>query len=109
MQVERPHAQIRRVHKLGVATPLITPSFSSRGFPYVSDIWEEFRYKLYGVCLMSAFDMVGGRIPAGAADMVNVVILDSGPYEADNRCMERNGPDIPAPSANWTREQYHES
>lgn len=60
MEVESPHAQIRRVHKLGVATPLIAPSFSSRGFPYVSEIWEEFRHRLYGVCLVSAFDVAGG-------------------------------------------------
>ncbi len=108
MQVERPHAQIRRVHKLEVGTPLITPSFSSRRFPYVSDIWEELRHKLYGICLVSAFDIAGGHIPAGAADMVNVVILDSGPYEANNQCMERNGSDAPESSVNWTREQYRE-
>ena len=108
MQVERPHAQIRRVHKLEVRTPLIAPSFSSRGFPDVSDIWEEFRHKLYGVCLVSAFDVEGGRIPADVADLVNVVILDSGRYEVNNWPMERNGSDIPASSANWTRIQYHE-
>ena len=109
MEAECPHAQVRRIHKLDVRTPLIAPSFSSRGFPSVSDIWEEFRHKLFGVCLVSAYDVATGLIPADVADLVNVVIVDSGLYETSKGW---NGPgDLYTPSSvhDWTREQYHEA
>lgn len=109
MEAERPHAQVRRVHKPGVATPLIAPSFSSRGFPYLSDIWEEFRHKLYGVCLVSAFDVAGGRIPGGVTDSVNVVILDSGLYETRVRKPELNATEPFPHSEDWSRERYVEA
>ena len=109
MEVEYPHAQVRRVHKLEVRTPLIAPSFSSRGFPHVSEIWEEFRYKLYGVCLVSAFDVTGRRIPADVTDMVNVVILDSGLYETNKGWIDSGDRHTPSSAPDWTRKQYHEA
>ena len=109
MEVECPHAQVRRVDRLGVATPLIAPSFSSRGFPYLSDIWEEFRHKLYGVCLVSAFDVAGRRIPSDLADLVNVAILDSGLYETRVRKLDLNATDSSPHSEDWPREQYLEA
>ena len=51
MGTERPHAQSREIGEVEVQTPLIVPSFSSRGFSQVSEIWEEFRHRLYGVAL----------------------------------------------------------
>ena len=109
MEVECSHARGRRVHKLGVTTPLIAPSFSSRGFPHLSDIWEEFRLKLYGVCLMSAFDVADGRIPSSVADLVNVAILDSGLYETRVRKPDRNATESSPHSEDWSREQYLET
>ena len=109
MEVEYPHAQVRRIHKLEVGTPLIAPSFSSRGFPYISDIWEEFRYKLYGVCLVSAFDVASGRIPADVTDMVNIVILDSGLYETKGDWIESGDRHTPPSATKWTRKQHHET
>ena len=109
MGVEYPHAQIRSVPKLEVNTPLIAPSLSSRGFPHISDIWEEFRHKLYGICLVSTFDIAGGRIPVDVADKVNVVILDSGLYETKNGSIETIGLISSPPVANWTRGLYHET
>ena len=55
MQVESPHAQRRSIDKLDVPTPLVVPSFSSRGFPFLTDIWNELSHKLYGVCLDEAY------------------------------------------------------
>ena len=108
MGIEWPHAQVRRVHKLGVGTPLIAPSFSSRGFPYICDIWEEFRHKLYGVCLISTFDVAAGRIPVDAAGMINVVILDSGLYETKQEWVEFGFLHAPSSGVKWTRKRYHE-
>ena len=109
MQTDCAHAEVRRVHKLGVGTPIIVPSFSSRGFPYVSDIWEEFRHKLFGVCLVSAYDVAAGRIPAEVAEMVNVVIVDSGLYETNKGWIEFGGRPTPSSAPDWTRDQYHEA
>ena len=109
MEVECSHAQVRRVHKLGVATPLIAPSFSSRGFPQLPEIWEEFRHKLYGVCLVSAFDVAGGRIPNGVADLVNLAILDSGLYETRVRRLDLNATESYPHPEDWAREQYLEA
>ena len=109
MEAEYSHGQARRVHKLGVRTPLIVPSFSSRGFPNLSDIWEEFSHKLYGVCLVSAFDVAEGCIPVNVNDMVNVVFWDSGLFETSSERVESNGHDAPSKGVKWTREQYHET
>ena len=109
MEVEYPHAQVRRVGKLDVPTPLIVPSFSSRGFPLLADIWNELSYKLYGVCLVSAFDVAEGSIPVDVKDLVNVVFWDSGLFETNSGRTESTGHHAPATRAKWTRNQYHET
>ena len=85
MQIEYPHAQSRSIEKLQVKTPLIVPSFSSRGFPSVWSIYAEMKHRLYGVCLVSASDLANGFIPTDAIDISNITILDSGVYECDNQ------------------------
>lgn len=96
------------VRKVEVSTPLIAPSFSSRGFPQINEIWETFRHKLHGACLVSAFDMAAGRVSADAVELVNVVILDSGLYESSKE--EEYPAQLAASSltVDWTREKYHE-
>ena len=108
MQGERPHCQIRRVEKVGVATPLIVPSFSSCGFPQVADIYDGMKDKLYGVCLVSALDLASGCIPADVTDEVNLVLIDSGMYEAKNSpCLQVDH--CPSPTkGHWLRQQYLE-
>lgn len=49
----------------------------------MESIYAEMRYKLYGVCLISAWDLAKGYIPASAVSDTNVVIIDSGGYEAN--------------------------
>ena len=109
MEVEYPHHRVRRIRRLEVGTPLIAPSFSSWGFPHISDIWEEFRHKLYGVCLVSAFDVASGLIPSDVANMVNVILLDSGLYETDKGWTNSGHKDTPSSTPIWTRLQYHET
>ena len=107
MEIEFPHANVRRIHRLDVTTPLIAPSFSSCGFPDVLHIWEEFKHKLYGVCLVSAFDISKGHIPEDTYDSVNVVIVDSGIYETN--CEHISGDlHTKTQAIKWTRARYHE-
>ena len=103
------HAQVRRVGKVGVPTPLIVPSFSSRGFPNLSDIWEELSNRLYGVCLVSAFDVAQGAIPKDVTDLVNVVVWDSGSFETGNGHMEFNGHHATSTPVKWTRKRYQDT
>ncbi len=108
MEVEVPHARVRDIRKLEVPTPLIVPSFSSRGFPHISDIWQEFRHKLYGVCLVSTFDIAGGRIPKDVADTIDVAMFDSGTYEVNGEEIESGALQHTSSVVNWTRAQYQE-
>ena len=109
MGAEYIHAQMRRVDKVNVPTPLIVPSFSSRGFPNLTNIWEEFSDKLYGVCLVSAFDVAQGDIPRNVSDLVNVVVWDSGSFETSSGHTDFNGHHVASTPAEWTRKQYREA
>ena len=106
MSDEWPHGQTRRIEKVEVNTPLLVPSFSSRGFPLVREIYPEMKDKLFGVCLVSALDLARSYVPASVTKDVNLVFMDSGLYEA------RDG-DVGAEDsrgirgiADWTRDKY---
>ena len=106
MPGERPHCQVRRVEKVGVSTPLIVPSFSSCGFPQVAEIYDEMKGRLYGVCLVSALDMAAGCIPANVTDEANLVLVDSGMFEARSKVRGRGGSCPSTTHAGWSRQQY---
>ena len=89
-----------------VATPLIVPSFSSCGFPQVADIYDGMKDKLYGVCLVSALDLASGCIPANVIDEVNLVLIDSGMYEAKNSAPALGDDCTSTTTAHWLRQQY---
>ena len=106
---DKPHAQVRMIGKVVVPTPIIAPSFSSRGFPYISQVWSDIRYQLYGVCLVSALDIAEGRIPVEVTDMVNLTIIDSGLYESREDLSEASGHYTTPSCQSWSRSQYHDT
>ena len=108
MHEERPHSQARRVEKVGVGTPLIVPSFSSCGFPQVADIYDLMKDKLFGVCLVSALDIALNRIPTNVTDEVNLVLLDSGMYEARTTASRQIDDRLSDASGYWVRQEYLE-
>ena len=108
MHDERPHCETRRVEKLGVGTPLIVPSFSSCGFPHVSDIYALMKDQLYGVCLVSALDIASSRIPSDVTDEVNLVLIDSGMYEARHAASQRIDNSLLDTNGDWVRQWYLE-
>ena len=75
----------RRVLKLnGVEierTPLLVPSFSSKGFPKVKKIIEYSSELIEGVTLVSAYDLHYGHITP-PFNFPSLIFLDSGGYEA---------------------------
>lgn len=83
MSIEMRQAQTRRVAGLDIETPMIVPSFSSRGFPDVAAIHNAVSHNLYGVSLVSAPDIANGFLPAEVLLTTNVVVLDSGGYETN--------------------------
>ena len=105
----RSHAQRREIKKVEAPTPLVVPSFSSRGFPQLAELWEECRHRLYGVALTSSYDIAEQLISTDAIDAVNLAFLDSGQYETNDQFVNFSGRHIPAPSASWTRDRHHQT
>ncbi len=62
-------------------TPLLVPSFSSKGFPDVDKIIRYSSELIEGVALISAYDLHYGTIEP-PFDFPSVIFLDSGGYEA---------------------------
>ena len=106
MSDEQPHGQLRRIEKLEASTPLLVPSFSSRGFPFVGNIYSEMKDKLFGVCLASALDLARSHMPPSVTKDVNLVFIDSGLYEARHEGLLDGGAFSPSEVPNWTRAQY---
>jgi len=98
----------RSIAQVGVETPLLVPSFSSRGFPEVASLYRELRNDLYGVCLVSAFDVSTQRINDDLADIADLIVLDSGVYETKPIAIAADGYN-PAPSHGpWDRNAYRD-
>jgi len=96
----------RVIAKVGVETPLLLPSFSSRGFPGVAAIIDALRVDVSSACLFSAFDVAHGFAPSDFLGIADVVCVDSGGYEttASAVAVDCYLPD--AAQADWTRERY---
>lgn len=60
---------------------MVVPSFSSRGFPAVNDVFEALRLDLFGACLLSAFDLAHGYIQTDLRRAGELIVIDSGLYE----------------------------
>ena len=98
--------KVRRIAKHGVDTPLLVPSFSSRGFPNISTIMQILRVEISNVCLLSAFDIARGYTSIAFEDIADVVIIDSGVYETTPATIAVDA-FLPACTSNdWTREEY---
>ncbi len=72
-------------------TPLLVPSFSSKGFALrkdghseVAELYEVATEYLYDSQLISAFDVHHGFLPAPSSQLTTVTILDSGGYEVSS-------------------------
>lgn len=73
--------QRRKLNTHDIVTPLLIPSFSSKGFPNLNDIWQYMNPYLPDVILLSCYDIHYGLIEY--SDVANLIILDSGGYETN--------------------------
>lgn len=62
-------------------TPLLVPSFSSKGFPEVDKIIKYSSELIDGITLVSAYDLHYGKV-SPPFDFSSLIFLDSGGYEA---------------------------
>ncbi len=105
MSIERDMRE-RSIRRFGVRTPLVVPSFSSRGFTDVGEFFPHMKADLYGVCLLSTFDIATGRIPADYANVADVVVLDSGVYETTEAMVAADQHHQAAIKGRWSRPDY---
>src|SRR2546425_8485407 len=67
--------------RFSVKTPLLCPSFSSKGFRDVSEIIEFMSEFITGGVLVSAYDIHHGAVSVKKLVFPQIVFLDSGGYE----------------------------
>ncbi len=99
-------AQVRCIARFGVATPVLVPSFSSRGFPNIRLVMDALRLDISTACLLSAFDLKYGNIDVPFNELADLVLLDSGVYETAPATVSVDFY-YPLPAAApWTRNHY---
>lgn len=100
----------RRSLKLGGSeierTPLLVPSFSSKGFPEIGKILKTAEEFIEGPVLVSAYDIFHGKI--AAPDFPPFVFLDSGGYEASKDADLSDLREHEHAPVTWSLEAYNE-
>lgn len=86
-------------------TPLLVPSFSSKGFPDVKKIIASCSELIEGVTLISAYDLHYQKI-VPPFDFPSLIFLDSGGYEASKDIELSDFGDKDHHPKEWTQEMY---
>jgi hypothetical protein len=88
-------------------TPLLIPSFSSKGFPEMKKIIRMMAEFITGSCLVSAYDIHYKLLAPKQLTFPEVVFLDSGGYEArvEHDLSEAYGQDYKPKK--WTSKEHH--
>lgn len=107
MSIEASVVQVRRVHRSGVSTPILVPSFSSRGFPDIAELFRDVSTDLRRSCLLSAFDLACGALKVDLSGVADLVLIDSGVFETTPIAVAVDGSASPPATAVWTRDMYH--
>lgn len=97
---------IRRLSPFGISTPLIIPSFSSKGFPTLKAIHTAMRPFITRISLVSAFDIAKGFLNSDAAYASDLVFIDSGGYEAKTSFNPMEAYQDLKYTSNWSFEEY---
>lgn len=86
-------------------TPILLPSFSSKGFPDVQEILRTAEQFIEGEMLVSAYDLHYGEI-SPPFEFSSLVFLDSGGYEAAKDAELSDLRELDHSPKVWTEEQY---
>jgi hypothetical protein len=96
----------REISTARVGTPLLVPSFSSRGFPNLGVLYDFLSSEVPETLLVSAYDVHNRLLPKESVNASDAVILDSGGYEA-RATYDPDGAYIEnTRSEEWTLAQY---
>lgn len=71
----------RKIPSLDLLTPILIPSFSSKGFSEFDWLWNNLKNYLYDVILVSSYDIYYDLIDV-EIEAADIVMVDSGGYEA---------------------------
>lgn len=100
----------RQISIIDVPTPLIVPSFSSRGFPEVKNIYTSVKDYISNVSLISAYDIYYEmqEVDIYASD---IIFIDSGGYETQAITLTATSDDVYANRDSvsvrpWSRELH---
>lgn len=97
---------VRRTSTLGLETPLLVPSFSSRGYPELAGMIEAIRADISDVCLVSSYDVANGHCAESFESLANIIVLDSGLFECTEALVAVDS-HVPDPARRtWSREDY---
>lgn len=88
-------------------TPLLVPSFSSKGFPEIKKILEYASGLVEGAMLVSAYD-THYQIIEPPFDFASLVFLDSGGYEAGKEAELSAFAEYEDTRRGWSEKQYEE-
>lgn len=86
-------------------TPLLVPSFSSKGFPEVRDIIDYSSEVIDGPMLVSAYDLYHSKI-SPPFEFPSLIFLDSGGYEASKDLDLSDLGDSEHKPLGWTQEMH---
>lgn len=77
------HCKQRKINKMDIETPILVPSFSSKGFKDIGEMHNYFKDYLLEASLVSAYDLHYGHIQHDKIYESEIVFIDSGGYERD--------------------------
>jgi len=110
------HSKLRHPAGVSIETPLLVPSFSSKGFGFdgrgmseVQKIHEVAREYLTEAMLVSAYDLHHGHLEEPTGAITEITFVDSGGYEtSDLKDLSDTFITTTAPKT-WTPELHHET
>ncbi|MEW9577371.1 hypothetical protein U9K47_18765 [Bacillus toyonensis] len=76
-------AKIRKIKKIDHDTPILVPSFSSKGFPHVKELHGYLKEKLTEASLISVYDLYYKNLEHSQIYESDILIVDSGGYESN--------------------------
>jgi hypothetical protein len=101
----------RRILKVGnapsIKTPILLPSFSSKGFPNIANVLKAMEEYISDEILVSAYDLHFKELESGF-DFASVIFLDSGGYEASKESELSETFDREHLARPWVPEMYAE-
>lgn len=102
------HCKIRKIKGIEATTPILVPSFSSKGFEEVEQIYNRYRGDLTDAILISAYDLYYENIHLQDIYETELLIVDSGGYERDKEHDLSTVYNEKYTAKPWTRDLYIE-